>query len=117
MALIWVGCCAWHSVKRSRRAWTEVAASTAAGLVEVVMRHGTGAAEYLIGVSAAASLVNLVFMLLNLLPILPLDGGRIVASLLPRRAAGQLRQARAASACRCCSCCCSSPMSAPMRSA
>jgi len=28
--------------------------------------------------------VNLVLMLLNLLPILPLDGGRIVASLLPR---------------------------------
>jgi Zn-dependent protease len=31
--------------------------------------------------------VNLVFMFLNLLPILPLDGGRIVASLLPDRAA------------------------------
>ena len=31
--------------------------------------------------------VNLVFMFLNLLPILPLDGGRIVASLLPSRAA------------------------------
>jgi Zn-dependent protease len=27
--------------------------------------------------------VNVVLMLLNLLPILPLDGGRIVASLLP----------------------------------
>jgi Zn-dependent protease len=33
--------------------------------------------------------VNLVLMLLNLLPILPLDGGRIVASLLPNRVAGQ----------------------------
>jgi Zn-dependent protease len=31
--------------------------------------------------------VNLLFMFLNLLPILPLDGGRIVASLLPNRAA------------------------------
>lgn len=31
--------------------------------------------------------VNVVLMLLNLLPILPLDGGRIVASLLPGRAA------------------------------
>jgi len=31
--------------------------------------------------------VNLIFMFLNLLPILPLDGGRILASLLPSRAA------------------------------
>lgn len=31
--------------------------------------------------------VNLVLMLLNLLPILPLDGGRILASLLPARLA------------------------------
>jgi Zn-dependent protease len=31
--------------------------------------------------------VNLVLMLLNLIPLLPLDGGRIVASLLPVRLA------------------------------
>jgi Zn-dependent protease len=69
-------------------AWLEVAQQHgAAGLVDVVMRHGSGAAEFLIGVSAAGILVNLVLMLLNLLPILPLDGGRIVASLLPSRAA------------------------------
>jgi Zn-dependent protease len=37
----------------------------------------------------AGIVVNLVFMFLNLLPILPLDGGRILASLLPRRAAWQ----------------------------
>ena len=37
----------------------------------------------------AGILVNLLFMFLNLLPILPLDGGRIVASLLPNRAAWQ----------------------------
>jgi Zn-dependent protease len=37
----------------------------------------------------AGLIVNLVFMLLNLLPILPLDGGRILASLLPSRAAWQ----------------------------
>jgi Zn-dependent protease len=35
----------------------------------------------------AGILVNLLFMFLNLLPILPLDGGRIFASLLPHRAA------------------------------
>jgi Zn-dependent protease len=37
----------------------------------------------------AGILVNLVFMFLNLLPILPLDGGRITASLLPNRMAWQ----------------------------
>jgi Zn-dependent protease len=37
----------------------------------------------------AGIVVNLVFMFLNLLPILPLDGGRILASLLPSRAAWQ----------------------------
>jgi Zn-dependent protease len=37
----------------------------------------------------AGILVNLIFMCLNLLPILPLDGGRILASLLPSRAAWQ----------------------------
>ena len=37
----------------------------------------------------AGILVNLVFMFLNLLPILPLDGGRIAAGLLPNRMAWQ----------------------------
>jgi Zn-dependent protease len=35
----------------------------------------------------AGIIVNVVFMCLNLLPILPLDGGRILASLLPRHMA------------------------------
>jgi Zn-dependent protease len=39
--------------------------------------------------SEAGILVNLIFMFLNLLPILPLDGGRILASLLPNRMAWQ----------------------------
>jgi Zn-dependent protease len=56
-------------------------------LVNAVVSHGSGVAEFLIGIGAAGVLVNLVFMLLNLLPIPPLDGGRIVTSLLPRRAA------------------------------
>ena len=37
--------------------------------------------------SHAGILVNLIFMFLNLLPIPPLDGGRILTSLLPHRAA------------------------------
>jgi len=59
----------------------------AAGLVDVVLKHGSGPAEFLIGVAAAGMLVNLVLMLLNLLPIPPLDGGRILTSLLPSPAA------------------------------
>lgn len=39
--------------------------------------------------SGAGIFVNLIFLFLNLLPILPLDGGRIVASLLPHRLAWQ----------------------------
>ena len=39
--------------------------------------------------SEAGIKVNLIFMFLNLLPILPLDGGRILASLLPNRVAWQ----------------------------
>jgi Zn-dependent protease len=89
MAVIWVVLLRVGIGLSSRaEAWTEVAnLHGTAGLVEVVMRHGSGAAEYLIGVSAAGVLVNLVLMLLNLLPIPPLDGGRILTSLLPVRAA------------------------------
>ena len=45
--------------------------------------------QFLELMSQAGILVNLIFMFLNLLPILPLDGGRILASLLPSRAAWQ----------------------------
>ncbi|HET7671716.1 MAG TPA: site-2 protease family protein [Burkholderiales bacterium] len=52
-----------------------------------VLLPGTGY-SYFVGLVAQAGIsVNLIFMFLNLLPILPLDGGRIVASLLPTRAA------------------------------
>ena len=43
------------------------------------LRHS----DFLLQVPIAGIEVNLVFMALNLLPILPLDGGRVVASLLP----------------------------------
>jgi Zn-dependent protease len=54
----------------------------------VVLPSGTFS-EFLGLMARAGILVNLVFMFLNLLPILPLDGGRILASLLPSRAAWQ----------------------------
>jgi Zn-dependent protease len=37
----------------------------------------------------AGVVANLVLMVINLVPILPLDGGRILLSLLPRRPAAQ----------------------------
>jgi Zn-dependent protease len=69
-------------------AWAQVATQFGTGgLVHAVLNHGRGIAEFLIGVGAAGVAVNLILMLLNLVPIPPLDGGRIVTSLLPRRAA------------------------------
>jgi Zn-dependent protease len=56
------------------------------------LADGIGPGEYATPfklMSAAGIEVNVVLMLLNLLPILPLDGGRIVASLLPARMSGQ----------------------------
>jgi Zn-dependent protease len=52
-----------------------------------VLLPASGYTEFLGLMSQAGIFVNLIFMFLNLLPILPLDGGRIVASLLPTRAA------------------------------
>jgi Zn-dependent protease len=43
-------------------------------------------APFWVAVAEAGISVNIMFALLNLLPVLPLDGGRIVAGLLPPRA-------------------------------
>ncbi len=48
-----------------------------------------GYSEPFVRMSEAGVRVNLIFMFLNLLPILPLDGGRILASLLPNRVSWQ----------------------------
>lgn len=45
------------------------------------------AAEFLVRLAMAGVAVNLVLMLINLIPILPLDGGRILAGLLPLKLA------------------------------
>ena len=46
---------------------------------------GNLAATYWLSVAEAGILVNVVFAILNLFPILPLDGGRILASVLPNK--------------------------------
>jgi Zn-dependent protease len=57
-------------------------------LLKVAVLLPAGSSSHFLALMAQAGImVNLVFMFLNLLPILPLDGGRIVASLLPQRAA------------------------------
>lgn len=59
-------------------------------LLKIAVLVPQGTFSGFLGLMAQAGiLVNLVFMVLNLLPILPLDGGRILASLLPSRAAWQ----------------------------
>jgi Zn-dependent protease len=58
-------------------------------LVAAVIAHGTDPSglvgAFWLSVANAGIQVNIMFALLNLLPILPLDGGRIVTSILPDR--------------------------------
>jgi len=54
-----------------------------AAALKIGALSGLGQSDFLVQVPLAGVEVNLVFMALNLLPILPLDGGRVVVSLLP----------------------------------
>ena len=83
---------------RQHMAWVAAAGPLAnlamtlvwAVLLKIALLLPAAAFSHFLELAARAGiLVNLVFMFLNLLPILPLDGGRILASLLPRRAAWQ----------------------------
>ena len=54
-------------------------------LAKLLYNADGAVATYWVQVAEAGILVNLILAILNLFPILPLDGGRILASLLPAR--------------------------------
>jgi Zn-dependent protease len=63
-------------------------------LLKVALELPPGPLSAPLGQMAVAGIVvNVVLMVINLLPILPLDGGRIMAGILPRRLARQYAKA------------------------
>lgn len=62
----------------------------------LVLKYSQGAPDYaaffLLEMSKVGIMINLVLMVLNLLPLPPLDGGRIAVSLLPMNLAVKLSQ-------------------------
>ena len=83
----------WSSLRRPKRDMIWVAAAGPAvnlvmailwALLFRVLQMAGVEERFFLEVATAGVQVNLVFMALNLLPIPPLDGGRIVAGLLPR---------------------------------
>ena len=88
----------YHALRHPKRDMLWVAAAGPAAnlamaigwalLLKVLLLFPLGSYSLPLGKMAEAGIgVNIVLMLLNLLPILPLDGGRIAVSLLPNRLA------------------------------
>ena len=87
-----------HALRRPKRdmLWVALAGPAAnlvmalvwAAALKIGALSGFRQSDFLLQVPIAGVEVNLVFMALNLLPILPLDGGRVVVSLLPGPLAG-----------------------------
>lgn len=89
----------WGRLRKPKRdmAWVALA-GPASNLIMAVLwvlfaraaeALGLGGAEFWLQVAMAGVQVNLVLMALNLVPLLPLDGGRILFSVLPTKAAMQ----------------------------
>lgn len=55
-----------------------------AKLVLAFMAYDSTSFQFMLGVVQKGIIINLVLMVFNLLPMLPLDGGRVVHGLLPR---------------------------------
>jgi Zn-dependent protease len=86
----------WSNLRSPRRDMGLVAAAGPLANIAMAMAWALGLKllflfgvneEFLSRMMSAGITVNLVLAALNLLPVLPLDGGRILVSLLPRRAA------------------------------
>jgi Zn-dependent protease len=94
-----------HALRRPKRdmLWVALAGPAAnlvmalgwAAALKIGTLSGLRQSDFLLQVPIAGVEVNLVFMALNLLPILPLDGGRVVVSLLPDRLAGSFSRLEA----------------------
>jgi len=72
------------------------AANLAQATVWIVLAYALAASgldeAFLVRMAGAGVLVNLALFAFNMLPLLPLDGGRVLVGLLPHRAAMQLAQ-------------------------
>jgi len=90
----------WRNLRRPRRdmAWVAVAGPAANLLMllfwilfaKLVLLSGPGNSESampFIAMALAGIFINIILMVLNLIPVPPLDGSRIVSSLLPPRTA------------------------------
>lgn len=90
----------WRNLRHPRRdmAWVAVAGPAAnllmlliwALLIKLILAAGVGNESYaapFIAMALAGVTINIVLIVLNLIPIPPLDGSRIVSSLLPPRGA------------------------------
>jgi len=92
----------WHNLHQPRRdmGLVALAGPTANLLMAIVWAltikiswllfvNGFEQAEFFLRMGEAGILINILLMILNLMPILPLDGGRILYSLLPPNMADQ----------------------------
>ena len=81
--MLWVAAAGPASNVVQMLAWAAIAMVA----VRMAPPSGLGATFSLLAVAEAGIRVNVIFAILNLFPVLPLDGGRIVMSLLPGRLA------------------------------
>lgn len=87
----------YHALRQPKRDMMWVAAAGPAAnavmalgwamLFKFALMSGGGAGDYLYEIGKAGIMVNVILMVLNLLPIPPLDGGRILVGLLPNKLA------------------------------